>query len=64
MARRGLAIVFISHDLAVIRFVADRVLVMHHGEIVESGPARDVVEAPQSAYTANLAAAARAIELP
>ena len=64
MARRGLAIVFISHDLAVIRFVADRVIVMHHGEIVESGPARDVVEAPQSAYTANLAQAARAIELP
>ena len=64
MARRGLAVVFISHDLAVIRFVADRVIVMHHCEIVESGPARDVVEAPKSTYTANLAQAARAIELP
>ena len=63
MSRRGLAIVFISHDLAVIRFVADRVIVMQQGEIVEHGPAREVVEAPQKPYTSNLAAAARAIEL-
>ncbi len=64
MARRGLALVFISHDLAVIRFVADRVAVMQQGAIVEAGRASDVVQAPQNGYSARLAKAARAIELP
>lgn len=44
--RRGLAVLFISHDLAAVRFVADRVLVLEAGRVVESGPAAEVLSAP------------------
>ena len=47
----GLAYVFIAHDLAVVRRLADRVAVMYRGEIVETGPADDVYEAPTHEYT-------------
>jgi oligopeptide transport system ATP-binding protein len=47
----GLAYVFIAHDLAVVRRLADRVAVMYRGEIVETGPADDVYEAPRHEYT-------------
>jgi ABC-type glutathione transport system ATPase component len=54
---RGTAMLFISHDLAVIGELADRVIVMRRGEIVEAGGARDVLLAPQADYTRELVAA-------
>jgi oligopeptide transport system ATP-binding protein len=53
-----LAYVFISHDLAVVRAVADRILVMKDGRVVESGPADRILEAPGEPYTRELVAAA------
>ena len=53
-----LAMLFISHDLAVVAQVADRVAVMRHGEIVEMGDVQDVLTRPQHAYTRSLLASA------
>jgi len=53
----GLALLFIAHDLAVVEHISDSVLVLHHGNIVESGPAREVLENPKNAYTRDLLAA-------
>ncbi|MEU6486574.1 ABC transporter ATP-binding protein [Streptomyces sp. NPDC046887] len=53
----GLALVFIAHDLAVVRQVSHRIAVMHQGRIVESGPADEVCERPRHAYTRALLAA-------
>jgi peptide/nickel transport system ATP-binding protein len=50
-AEFGLAIVFISHDMGVVREVCDRVAVMYLGEIVELGPTSEVFESPQHPYT-------------
>ena len=55
----GLAYVFISHDLAVMRALADRVLVMQDGRVVEQGNAREVFENPRHEATRRLLAAAR-----
>ena len=57
-AAHGLAYVFISHDLAVVRAVSDRILVMKDGRVVESGPAERILEAPGEPYTRELVAAA------
>jgi len=54
---RGMAYLFISHDLAVIRQVADEIAVMHLGVIVEQGPAEAVCEHPAHPYTAALLSA-------
>ena len=54
----GLSMLFISHDLAVISQVADRVVVMQHGHIVEQALARDLFLRPQHAYTRTLLASA------
>jgi peptide/nickel transport system ATP-binding protein len=52
----GLAMLFISHDLAVVGQVASRVAVMRHGQIVETGPVNEVLMRPQHEYTRNLLA--------
>lgn len=56
-ARLGMAMLFITHDLGIVRKVADRVCVMTKGEIVEAGPVERVFSAPQHAYTRHLLAA-------
>ena len=48
---RGLAVLFVSHDLAVITQLCDRIVVFYAGEIVESGPAREIAERPRHPYT-------------
>ena len=53
----GLTMLFISHDLSVVRYMSDRIMVMHQGRIVESGPADQVYHHPQSAYTQELISA-------
>lgn len=55
----GLALLFVSHDLAVVAQVCDRILVMRHGVVVESGAVSDVLTAPQHPYTRSLIAAHR-----
>jgi microcin C transport system ATP-binding protein len=56
-ARFGMAIMFITHDLGIVRKMADRVCIMRLGEIVEQGPVERVFTAPQHPYTRALLAA-------
>ena len=60
--RHRLAYLFISHDLKVVRALADEVIVLRHGKVVERGPAKQVFEAPQTPYTQALIAAAFNLE--
>ena len=56
-AELGLTYVFISHDLNVVRYISDRVMVMYLGEVVEIGPAESIYERQAHPYTASLFAA-------
>ena len=55
---RGIAMLFITHDLTAARMVADRIVVLDHGRIVESGPAAEVLASPRSAEARALVTAA------
>ncbi|HUQ65620.1 MAG TPA: ABC transporter ATP-binding protein [Flavitalea sp.] len=50
----GYTCIFISHDLSVVRFISDRIMVMHHGRIVETGYTESIYQRPQSDYTKKL----------
>ncbi len=50
----GLTMLFVSHDLAVVRHLADRILVLHRGEVVEQGSGEELFERPQQDYTRQL----------
>jgi peptide/nickel transport system ATP-binding protein len=52
--RRGLTYIFISHDLAVVKFMADEVAIMHDGKILETGTAEQVYSSPREDYTRGL----------
>ena len=56
-ARLGLTMVFISHDLSLVRVLCDDVAILYHGEVVEYGPVARVFDTPQHAYTRQLLAA-------
>ena len=50
----GLALLFVSHDLNVVRMMCDDLVVLQHGQVVEAGPSRAVFDAPQASYTRTL----------
>jgi peptide/nickel transport system ATP-binding protein len=50
----GISIVYITHDLATAYYISDRIIIMHKGEVVETGDARDVLSAPQHPYSRRL----------
>ncbi len=50
----GLSYIFISHDLAVVKFIADEVLVMRNGDVVEQAPTQALIQAPREEYTRRL----------
>ena len=54
--RENMSAVFVSHDLAVVSCVCDRVEVMYQGKVVETGKTRDIIDKPQEAYTKRLIA--------
>ena len=56
-AEHAMAMVFITHDMSVVANVADHVVVMFDGEVVETGPVAQVLQAPQEDYTKALIAA-------
>src|SRR3954454_14471577 len=62
--RRNMAVMFITHDFGVVAEIADRVVVLQHGKVVEQGTAGDVLGRPRHAYTRALLAAVSSIHPP
>ncbi|RWK65107.1 ABC transporter ATP-binding protein [Mesorhizobium sp.] len=56
-SRKGMSMLFITHDLGIVRKIADRVCVMTKGKIVETGPTKEIFAKPQHSYTRHLLAA-------
>ncbi len=61
--KRGLAYLFISHDLRVVRALSNYVIVMRNGKVVEEGPSAQIFETPREDYTKALLAAAFNLEV-
>jgi peptide/nickel transport system ATP-binding protein len=61
---QGSAVLFITHDMGVVAEIADDVLVMHQGRMVEQGPKRQVLKSPAQAYTRDLLAAVPSLQPP
>ena len=61
--KHGTGVMFITHDFGVVAEIADRVAVMRHGQLIEIGPARDVLHNPQMDYTKALLAAVPKLQL-
>jgi len=59
---RGMSMLFITHDMGVVAEIADDVVVMRYGEVVEAGPVAPIFDAPQHAYTRKLVETARMLE--
>src|SRR5260370_9235602 len=55
--RRNMAVMFITHDFGVVADIADRVVVLRHGQVVEQGSAQEVLSRPRHAYTKTLLSA-------
>ena len=62
--RRSMAVMFITHDFGVVADIADRVVVLQHGKVVEQGAAADVLHRPQHPYTRALLAAVPTMQPP
>lgn len=62
-ARYGLSLMFISHDLAVVKNISDRIMVMYLGKVCEIGPSDDLFKNPRHPYTAGLLASIPGIEV-
>ncbi|WP_445490121.1 ABC transporter ATP-binding protein [Rhodopseudomonas sp. RCAM05734] len=62
--RRNMAVMFITHDFGVVADIADRVVVLRHGQVVEEGSAAEVLTRPQHAYTKALLAAVPSMHPP
>ncbi len=62
--RRNMAVMFITHDFGVVADIADRVVVLRHGQVVEQGTADEVLTRPQHAYTRALLAAVPSMQPP
>ena len=60
---RGVSIVFVTHDIALVAEYCERVVVMRTGEVVEQGPVREVIHAPKHPYTVELVDSARPVQL-